>query len=150
MTQLLFYELQGRSLSAVLPALIEKSLQRGWRVAVQMSSQERLEALDQHLWTYRDDSFLPHATEAEREAELQPVLLMLASDNRNAAQVRFLIDDAPMPADAASYGRIVIMFDGQDPEAVAAAQARFLTAKGTSFEVTYWQTDHEGRWQQKS
>ena len=62
MTEVLFYHLQDMSLENVLPSLLEKSLERGWRVVVQSTSQERADALDAHLWTYRDDSFLPHAT----------------------------------------------------------------------------------------
>ena len=62
MTEILFYHLQGMSLESVLPPLLEKSLERGWRVVVQSTSPERTEALDAHLWTYSDDSFLPHAT----------------------------------------------------------------------------------------
>ena len=62
MTEVLFYHLQNMSLESVLPPLLEKSLERGWRVVVQSTSQERTEALDAHLWTYRDNSFLPHAT----------------------------------------------------------------------------------------
>ena len=62
--------------------------------------------------------------------------------------MRFLIDGAPVPADAAAYERIVLMFDGEDPDAVAAARARWSEAKAQGFDVTYWQTDEHGRWQQ--
>src|SRR5215470_777200 len=62
MTEIVFYQLQRQPLERVLPTLIEKSLERGWRVVVQAASEERVEALDAHLWTFRDDSFLPHGT----------------------------------------------------------------------------------------
>jgi DNA polymerase III subunit chi len=149
-TEVLFYQLQGHSLDRLLPTLLEKSLERGWRVAVQAASQERIEALDQHLWTFREDSFLPHATDRDGDAAAQPVLLTLSDDNRNAAQVRFLIDGVPMPADAASYLRIISIFDGEDPEAVAAARARWTDSKIKGFEVTYWQADPQGRWQRQA
>ncbi len=41
------------------------------------------------------------------------------------------------------------MFDGEDPDAVAAARARWGEAKSRGFEVTYWQPDEDGRWQRK-
>ena len=56
MTEVLFYHLQNMSVENVLPPLLEKSLERGWRVVVQSTSEERADALDAHLWTYRDDS----------------------------------------------------------------------------------------------
>src|SRR5262244_4186118 len=100
MTEVLFYHLHRQPLERVLPTLLEKSLERGWRVVVQSSSEERLEALDAHLWTFSDDSFLPHGTWRETEAGEQPVLLTLDGGNPNCAEVCFMIDGAPMPPDA--------------------------------------------------
>ncbi len=55
MTEILFYQLKGQTPEQVLPALLQKSLERGWRVVVQASSDERVDALDAHLWTWRED-----------------------------------------------------------------------------------------------
>ena len=68
MAEIHFYHLQRQPLEAVLPTLIEKSLGRGWRAVVQATSAERLSALDDHLWTFSDDSFLAHATDKEPDA----------------------------------------------------------------------------------
>jgi DNA polymerase-3 subunit chi len=146
MTEILFYHLQRQPLERVLPTLIERSLERGWRVVVQAASEERIEALDMHLWTFRDDSFLPHGTWREAQASEQPVLLTTEPDNPNGAQVRFLIDGVPVPADVSDYLRIVLVFDGEDPDAVAAARERWRAARAQGLDVTYWQPDEEGRW----
>ena len=130
MTEVLFYHLQRQPLERVLPTLLEKSLERGWRVVVQAASEERVEALDAHLWTFRDDSFLPHGTWREPQAREQPILLTVNDDNPNGADVRFLIDGAPVPADAAAYQRIVLLFDGDDPDAVAAARDALERGQG--------------------
>lgn len=150
MTEVLFYHLQRQPIERVLPQLLERSVERGWRAVVQAASDERLDALDAHLWTYRDDSFLPHGTARDAEAAMQPILLTTADDNPNGAAVRFLIDGAPVPPDAASYARIVLLFDGEDEEALAAARQRWGEAKAKGFEVTYWQTDEQGRWVKKA
>lgn len=150
MTELLFYHLQRRPLEAVLPGLLERSLERGWRVVVQAASEERVEALDSHLWTYRDDSFLPHGTARERDAPEQPIVLTTGEDTPNGARVRFLIDGAALPADAAAYDRLVLLFDGEDPDALAAARLQWQAAKPSGFEVTYWQQDAQGRWERKT
>jgi DNA polymerase-3 subunit chi len=148
-TEILFYHLQRQPLERVLPALIERSLERGWRVVVQGASEERIEALDAHLWTYRDDGFLPHGTWREGDASEQPVLLTVRDDNPNAAAVRFLLDGVEVPADGHAYQRVVLLFDGEDPDAVAAARARWSEAKAKGFDVTYWQQDEAGRWQRR-
>jgi DNA polymerase-3 subunit chi len=150
MAEMLFYHLQRQPLERVLPALLEKSLARGWRVVVQASSDERVEALDAHLWTYRDDAFLPHGTDREQDPALQPVLLTTREHNPNRAEVRFLIDGVDVPADAAAYERVVLLFDGDDPDALAAARERWTQAKAQGLATTYWQADEEGRWQRKA
>jgi DNA polymerase III subunit chi len=149
MTEVLFYHLQQQPIEKVLPNLLERSLARGWKVIVQASSDDRVDALDAHLWTFSDDSFLPHATERDANAGEQPILLTANNTNPNGATVRFLIDGAPIPDDATTYQRLVLLFDGDDVEAVAASRERWTLAKGQGFDVTYWQTDEQGRWQRK-
>jgi DNA polymerase-3 subunit chi len=146
MTELLFYHLQGQKLEGVLTPLLEKSLERGWKAIVQGGSPERIEALDAHLWTYRDDGFLPHGTWREPDAAAQPVLLTVNEDKPNGSSVRFLIDGAAVPPDAESYARIVLVFNGDDEDAVAAARGAWSEAKAKGFEATYWQPDAAGRW----
>src|SRR5271165_4187589 len=123
MTEVLFYHLKGQTPEQVLPALLQKSLERGWRVVVQASSDERVEALDAHLWTWRDDSFLPHGTARDAEAAEQPIVLTASEDNPNGATVRFLVDGADLSDNLAEqsggYERIVMLFDGDDQDAVA-------------------------------
>ncbi len=149
MTEVLFYHLQNMTLESVLPPLLEKSLERGWRVVVQSTSQERAETLDTHLWTYTDDSFLPHATWRGGDAADQPIILSIEEGNPNRANVRFLIDNAALPPDCGSYERLVLVFNGDDPDAVAAARESWTACKAQGFEVTYWQADERGRWQRR-
>ena len=149
MTEVLFYHLQDMTLENVLPPLLEKSLERGWRVVVQSTSEERADALDAHLWTYRDDSFLPHATWRAGEASDQPIVLTAEPGNPNSAKIRFLIDNAALPADSASYERLVLVFNGDDSDALTAARSAWAECKSRGFEVTYWQADERGRWQRR-
>jgi DNA polymerase-3 subunit chi len=150
MTEVLFYHLQGQKLEGVLPTLLERSLERGWKVVVQGGVEERIEALDAMLWTYRDDGFLPHGTWREPEAASQPVLLTVHDSNPNGAAIRFLIDGAPMPENAGDYQRIVLLFDGEDEDATAAARTQWTDIKAKGFAATYWQPDEQGRWRQKA
>src|SRR5262249_3334462 len=106
MTEVLFYHLEHQPLERVLPNLVERTLERGWRAIIQAGSQERVDALDTLLWTYREDSFLPHGTKRDGDLERQPVLLTIDDANPNAAQVRFLVDGAQAAA-LAGYDRIV-------------------------------------------
>jgi DNA polymerase III subunit chi len=150
MTEILFYHLQRQSLEAVLPTLIEKSLERGWRVVLQAATDERLQALDDHLWTYADESFLPHGTDREPDAAENPVLLTLSDQNANGASIRFLIEGAPLPPNIDTYLRMVILFDGNDQDALLLAREQWRAVKADGHEATYWQQDNGGRWVKKA
>ncbi len=138
MTEVLFYHLQNQPLEGVLPGLLEKCLERNWRAVVQVGSEERRDALDAHLWTARDDGFLPHGTVKDGHAEAQPVWLTASDDNPNAAEVRFLADGAGI-ADYGGYRRVVLLFDGNDPDAVERARESWKAAKAAGHDATYWQ-----------
>lgn len=149
MTEVLFYHLTESKLEDALPALVEKSVERGWRVAVQTGEEGRRDLLDAHLWTYREDSFLPHGTDAGEHAEAQPVLLTAGPGNANNATVRFLVDGAePPPLDA--YERVVFMFDGYDAEQLEKARSQWKKLKAEGNTLTYWQQSPEGRWVKKA
>ena len=148
MTEVLFYHLASQPLERVLPELLEKCLERNWRVVVQVGSKERCEALDAHLWTYRDDGFLPHATAKDGHSAAQPVFLTTGGDNPNRADVRFLADGAET-ADFSGYQRVVRLFDGNDPEAVDRARQSWTAAKAAGHDATYWQQADRGGWEKK-
>ncbi|TWF56800.1 DNA polymerase III subunit chi [Neorhizobium alkalisoli] len=149
MTDVLFYHLTESKLEDALPALLEKSVERGWKVVVQTGLEGRRDFLDDHLWTFRDDSFLGHGTDAAPMAEDQPVLLTATQDNPNSATVRFVVDGAEPPA-VESYERIVFMFDGYDQQQLEGARAQWKRLKGEGHALTYWQQSEEGRWVKKA
>lgn len=149
MTEVLFYHLTESKLEDALPALLEKSVERGWRVAVQTVGDERVQMLDQHLWTFREDSFLPHGVDEEEFGAQQPVLLTTSSANNNSATVRFIVDGAE-PPELSSYERVVFMFDGYDNEQLEGARGQWKRLKAEGHSLTYWQQSPEGRWVKKA
>jgi len=149
MSELLFYHLERSSLEAVLPQLLEKTLERGWKAVVRASSPERVKSLDAHLWTYRDDAFLPHGACGEGHEEAQPVLITTGNENPADANVLFAVDGADIGR-LETYQRCVLMFDGNDPGAVAAARIHWKAVKDAGHDATYWQQSEAGRWEKKA
>ncbi len=149
MTEVLFSHLTESTLEDALPALLERSLDRGWRAVVQTGSEERRDSLDAHLWTWRDDSFLAHGTEHDQHAAHQPVLLTTGTANPNGAQIRFIVDGAEPPP-LSAYERAVFMFDGHDSFQLEQARAHWKVMKAEGHAVTYWQQTPEKRWERKA
>jgi len=149
MTEVLFYHLSESTLEDALPGLLERSVQRGWKAVVQTGTEERRDALDMHLWTYRDESFLAHATDREPHQADQPVLLTTGAGNGNGAEIRFLVDGAA-PPDIGAYARAVFMFDGHDAAQLEAARGHWKAMKAAGHDVTYWQQAPDRRWERKA
>ena len=150
-TEVLFYHLDRLPLERVLPGLLEKCLERQWHAVVQVGSDERCEAIDAHLWTYRDDAFLPHGSvrDGTSGGVVHPVWLTTGDDNPNGARVRFLADGAEA-SNLDDYQRVVVLFDGNDREAVERARASWTSVKAAGHDATYWQQDEGGRWAKKA
>lgn len=149
MAEVLFYHLTESTLEEALPGLLERSVQRGWKAVVQTGTEERRDALDSHLWTYRDESFLAHATDREAYQADQPVLLTTGTANGNGAEIRFLVDGAA-PPDLAGYARAVFLFDGHDAGQLEAAREHWKAMKAAGHAVTYWQQTQDRRWERKA
>lgn len=144
-----FYHLERSSLDQVLPDLLEKTLTRGWRALVRAPSPERVEHLDGLLWTFRDDSFLPHGVDGEPMAERQPVLISGGSSNPNGATALFLIDGAEAD-DLTGIERCILIFDGGDAKALEAARASWGRLKREGRTVTYWRQGEAGGWRKEA
>jgi DNA polymerase-3 subunit chi len=148
MPEVLFYHLERASVETVLPDLLEKSLQRGWKAAVRCRSKEQLAALDTLLWTYREDSFLPHGCD---DADRQPVYLTDDDHVPEGAQVLFLLGDALEDfAIMHRLERCVAVIDGADPASVEAARLFWKKTKSEGVDATYWkQSPESGRFERQ-
>ena len=149
MTEVLFYHLTESKLEDALPGLLERSLARGWNVVVQTGTEERRDALDAHLWTYSDESFLAHGCDHEDQAAETPIVLTTSLANINGAQIRFHVDGA-VPPSLDGYERSIFMFDGHDETQVEDARAQWKALKAAGHQLTYWQQSADKRWEKKA
>ena len=149
MTAFGFYHLQRLPLEQALPRLLGKALERGMRAVVMAGSDERVKALDGALWTFVQDSFLPHGTAAGGNPAEQPVFLTTVEENPNGATLLVLTDGVE-PAFTAGFERCLDLFDGNDEQAVAAARQRWRRCNDAGHELAYWQQTDAGGWVQKA
>ena len=153
MTETLFYHLERRALEDVLPGLVEKSLERGWRAIVKTDSSERSDALDNLLWTYDDQSFLAHAQSGEGEVARQPVLITVEDENPNGAQILFCVGGTQpgdwQGAQLSALARVVLLFDGRDSAMLESARAAWKRAKEAGHDVTYWKESATGKFEKQ-
>lgn len=145
-----FYHLQKQTLDEVLPKLIEKAYSTGKKIKIKIGTEPRVEFLNSLLWTYNDESFIPHGTMKDGMADLQPVFLSSDNTNPNNATFLFLVDGAEVPsAELSSYERVFNIFDGNNNESVNKARTFWKELKALNSELHYWQQDTQGYWNEK-
>lgn len=130
----------------MLPRLIEKAVVTGHRVLIVADDAALLKRIDVALWSHAPDAFLPHAVMGETDfAARQPVLLARGTaDNVNTADLLAIVDGV-LPETPGDWSRILYLFDGNDPAALARARSawkRVRSIEGVS--PGYWQESERG------
>ncbi len=145
-----FYHLTRAPLEETLPMLLAKSRAAGWRVAVRGTDADRLAWLDARLWLLGDAEFLPHGLAGGEFDADQPVLLTTGDEVPNGAACLMAIDGAEVaPGEVAGMERVCILFDGNDPAAVARARGQWKALTGAGCVAAYW-SEESGRWEKKA
>ena len=145
-----FYHLQKAPLEHVLPKLCEKAYATGKRIKILLGNEERVEFINSLLWTYAEDSFLPHGSKKDGFVENQPIFISASEENEIQAQLLILTDGATPGLDVLSqYERILNIFDGNDENALNQARVYWKEIKALNGELHYWQQNERGAFEQK-
>ena len=151
MTRIDFYHLQKGNIEDTLPKLLEKAYALGKKILVKIGNEERVEFINTHLWTYDEQSFLPHGSKKDGNADMQPVWLTAQDDNPNDASILFLADGAKASIDnVAAFERVLNIFDGNNQKALTWSREFWKELKSQNMECYYWQQDEQGIWRQKA
>ncbi len=143
-----FYHLEASTLEGVLPGLLEKTLEKGWRALVKLP-EDKLPEMDSFLWTFRDDAFLPHGRDDEPQSDLQPILLSASTESAKDFDAVFLLDGASI-SNMEGVSRAMVMINGRSQDDVQRERARWKTLKDAGAKLAYYQQDERGRWEKKA
>jgi DNA polymerase-3 subunit chi len=128
-SEIAFYHLTRSSLAQALPALLGRTLTAGERAVVVCRDAAGVAALDQALWDCAEPNWLPHGTDADGDAELQPIWLATDDAAPNGARFLFLVDGAGSGR-LDAFARVFDLFDGNDESAVQAARIGSRSRRG--------------------
>jgi DNA polymerase-3 subunit chi len=133
-----FYHLTATPLERVLPSVCQSLLAKGEKLLV-VAEEERLARLDEQLWTWSPDSFIPHG---RANPEAQPVLLSAGTEAANGARC-IALADGKWREEALGFERAYYFFDGSGLDE---ARALWRTLKANAeVEPRYWKQEG-GRW----
>ena len=106
-------EAQARWLLAC--RLLEKAYSKGHRVYVHCANQHDAELLDELLWTFRDDSFIPHHLQGEGPEPPPPVQIGYAREPRGFNDILLNLTDE-IPAFFTRFKRVIELVSNVESE----------------------------------
>lgn len=149
MTDISFYHLLHLPLASALPKLLEKVHGAGLKAVIKVGSDDHMAELNEALWDFNKQSFLPHGTKKNKFPDQQPIYLTTGDENPSGATVLVLVDSMES-GEIGKYDRCLEMFDGTDQAAVTTARVHWKTYKDAGHDLTYWQQTEQGGWGKKT
>lgn len=148
MSDIRFYHLTKQPLEQALPAILAKAYSGGRKILVRCADKAMVKKMNETLWTYRADSFLPHGANDEEHADQQPILITDKDENENGADILILCGGA-MSNKMDEYAMCCEMLEDHQADHIASARSRWKTYKEAGHEVTYYFQNENGSWEEK-
>lgn len=150
MSRIDFYHLQKSTLDEALPKLVLKAYETGKKIKIKVGNDLRVDFLNTLLWTFEDESFVPHGVKKDGFADMQPVYISSDDDNPNDALFLFLVEAADVSVDnALKFERIFYVFSGNNENELIKARNMWKAFADSDFERHYWQQNIEAKWEEK-
>ena len=113
MTRIDFYSLKEQSSGdrfLLACRLVERIHAAGHRVYIQVPEPEQARHLDRLLWTFKQQSFLPHGLAEDADQELTPILINHKDDPGDESQVLINLT-LEVPSFFGSFDRLCELID---------------------------------------
>lgn len=148
MTDIRFYHMEQATLDQALPAITMKAFQSGKRVMIRVPDKKEASRLNDLLWTFHPNVFLPHGAEGDKHAVNQPIWITSEDENENSAEILILTHGCTYD-DISDFVMCCEMLDGRVESQIKEARVRWKSYKEADHDLTYWQQDEKGQWGKK-
>jgi len=142
MTRIDFYSLtedSGGDRFLLTCRLVQRARGDGLCVYIETADAPTARQLDRLLWTFRDESFLPHGLVGETDPDLTPIIIGIAEEMAPQSTGQVLINlGFEVPASLDRFERLLEPID-LDPEVRAAGRRRYAHYKGLGYPLEHRQ-----------
>ena len=135
MADIRFYHMEQSTLDQALPSIALKAWQSGKNVLIRVPDKQEASRLNDLLWTFHPNVFLPHGADGDKHPERQPVFLSANDENVNGAEILILTHGCVME-DVASFAMVCEMLDGRVEPQVKDARSRWKIYKEAGHDLT--------------
>ena len=151
MTQIIFYSTAPLQVEKTLFALLEKSLEKGNKSLLLFKDKEKCLSINEQLWTYKQNSFLPHISEDDQIYDNIDVPVYLSTKNENPFKAELLFSiDWFLPDNIDHFERVIIIIDVNDEILNEKYKNYYLDINKNFEDIVFYKSDDNGKWIEKN
>ena len=151
MTQIIFYSTAPLQVEKTLFALLEKSLEKGNKSLLLFKDKEKCLSINEQLWTYKQNSFLPHISEDDQIYDNIDVPVYLSTKNENPFKAELLFSiDGFLPDNIDHFERVIIIIDVNDELLNEKYKKYYLDINKNFEDIVFYKSDDNGKWIEKN
>lgn len=137
-----FYLASANSFENTIARLVDKICSLGKRTIVYSDDEVFLDSLDNVMWTFSTNSFIPHAKYDTKYVDDQIVLLTKNIENENNANILILVNTFNVEQwNSSKFDRIILIFQENLKKN---AELCFSDLKKNKHTVNYWEQTPKG------
>lgn len=122
-----FYDLPPEGRWPLIARLAEAAWTKGRRMAIHCADPGVARELDNYLWIFREDAFVPHEVRLQPDevVDAEARIVLTAGDGCDF-EADVLVQEAPLALDEAErFGSVIDIVDHRDLQLLEASRARF-------------------------
>ena len=151
MTQIIFYSTAPFQVEKTLFTLLEKSLEKGNKSLLLFKDKEKCLSINEQLWTYKQNSFLPHISEDDQIYDNIDVPVYLSTKNENPFKAELLFSiDGFLPDNIDHFERVIIIIDVNDELLNEKYKNYYLDINKNFEDIVFYKSDDNGKWIEKN
>ena len=141
-----FYNSSHRDVVRDIAWLTENIFKKNNRIVIFCTDHETAEVVDDFIWSYRDDSFIPHSIKKHRETSLDPILVTTDLDGGYEHNVLVALNGVLIKEnDWQRFTKIYYFFDDQDSEEKETARSMWKSFSSLDVNCKYW-INEKNKW----
>jgi len=141
-----FYNASHRDVVADITWLTENIFKKNNSIVIFCTDQETAKVVDDFLWSYKEDSFLPHALKKHEEVSLNPILVSTDLDEGFEHNVLIALNGVLInEKDWQRFAKIYYFFDDQDMTEKENARSMWKSFSSLDIDCKYW-INEKNKW----
>ena len=145
MTEIFFYKLKNLSIELFLISLIEKSISKNWNSLVLLDNIERMEEINDLMWTFNYTSFIPHGSQSDLNPDKHNVYLTCNEENLNNSNIIFSIDGIIINQPD-NWKRCIYIFNEQNLKVTDELESYKRGIEDLNYDLKSFEQDNNGKW----